>query len=480
VSRVAGIVVAVAVLGAAGSAYALSDATAPPAAVTAAAQRVATTDATLACPESPQTKHTTTSLLAVTPPPEGGATGSTGGGSLSVRVLADGGAAVGDGESQAGVPVVTTLSTDLEPSVVVEAKNAMAPGAAAFQSSVDDGKNRSGRAVSLCAAGSDDWWFNAAATSVGSTSRLVLTNTTPAIAVVDVEIFGPEGAVQTVGQRGIALAPSSRQTLDLARYAPSLSAASVHVHATAGLVTAAVETSKVAGVTPAGSEWLPASPAPSTSTVIDAAVDGSASQDLQIVNSADVNALVQVQVVEDSGPFVPSGLDSVRVPPGSVKTVKLGKITHNDAVAVRLTSATPVTGALVSTARGGADYAVSAASPLLTDAAVVPVLPDVELAVVLTGVSQQSTGRFRLTGYDQTGAEVFAHSVTVDGLRTAMWTPSDRVSKRRPRAVYLVVSPSLDTDFQAVAVYSDKNGVSAVPVTPGVFTVTRPSVTAAR
>jgi hypothetical protein len=476
-SRVSAAILAAAVVATAGSAYALSGAERPSPASAAAAQQVPTTEATLACPESPQTKHTDTSLLAVTPePPDTSGDATAVDGSTTVRTLGDLSAPT-ETESQAGVPLVRPLRVGAQPSVVVGATAAMSAGATAFQWSLEDGKNHSGRAVSGCGAASDDWWFNGADTAVGSTSRLVLTNTTPAITVVDVDIFGPKGSVTTLGQRGIALAPESRQSVDLAKFAPDLGAVTVHVHATAGLVTAAVETSQVDGVTPVGTEWLPPSAEPSTDVVIDAALDGSSSQDLQIANPSDASALVQVQVVDDSGPFVPSGLDAVRVAPDSVKTLPLGKISHNAPVAVRLTSPTPVTGAIVSTAKGGGDYAVSAPSPALTDTAVIPVVPDVGLALEFTGRSQQSSGQFEVTGIDRRGAAVFSSGVTVDGLRTAEWTPP---KKKAADAVYLVVSVSLETDIQAIAQYGDKDGVAAVPIVSGVFTVTRPSVTPAR
>jgi hypothetical protein len=285
--------------------------------------------------------------------------------------------------------------------------------------------------------------------------------------------------VSTIGQRGIALAPDSRQTIDLARYSSSLDAASVHVHATAGLVTAAVETSRVEGVTPAGSEWLPAASPPATETVVDAAVDG-ATQELQIVNPGDLGALVQVEVVEEGGSFVPSGLEGVRVPPESVKTVQLGKITHKKPVAVRLTSQTPVTGAVLSTTEDGADYAVSTASPPVDGFAVVPVIPDAELSIAATGASRQTIAQLQVTGYDSAGAPVFADTVTVDGLQTTSWTMPDTRGKKKPAATYLVIAGSLGSDAQAIAVYSGTDGVASVPVVPGVFSVTRPSVSRSR
>jgi hypothetical protein len=180
-----------------------------------------------------------------------------------------------------------------------------------------------------------------------------------------------------------------------------------------------------------------------------------------------------VQVIDDSGPFVPSGLENVRIAPESVKSVKLGKISHNGPVSVRLTAPTPITGAVVSTDRG-ADYAVSAPSDSLTDSAVVPVVPDVDLELQFTGSAQQSTGRFTVTGYDRQGQPVFDDTVNIDGLRTVQWTPSEK--KRAGKAAYIVVSPSLETPAQAIAQYTGKDGIAALALAPGVFSVTRPAV----
>jgi hypothetical protein len=104
-------------------------------------------------------------------------------------------------------------------------------------------------------------------------------------------------------------------------------------------------------------------------------------------------------------------------------------------------------------------------------------VPDVDLALEFTGSSQQSSGQFDVTAFDRDGGELFSGSVTVDGLRTIEWTPP---KKKVGDAVYLVVSVKLATDAQAIAHYSDKDGVAALPIVPGVFTVTRPSVTAIR
>jgi hypothetical protein len=469
VSRLSAAALAIAVAVTAASTYALSGSAEPTASDGSAAEQVPTSEATLACPQPPQSTRATTSLLAVAPPSDS----PSASGSMTVSALGDTAAPV-ETETQQGVSVVRPVGGSLQPAAVVDATGSMSAGTAAFQWSIESGNKHSGRSITTCAAGSDDWWFNGVNTAVGAVSRLDLTNTTSAIAVVDLEIFGPHGAVETVGQRGIALAPDSSQSIDLARFAPNLEAATVHVHATAGLVTAAVGTSLLEGVTPAGSEWLPPAAEPATDVVIDAAFDRSASQDLEIVNPEDVGTLVQVQVIDDSGPFVPSGLENVRVEPQSVKSVKLGKISHNGPVSVRLTSPTPISGAVVSTQRGGADYAVSAPSASLSDSAVVPIVPDVDLAVQFTGSTQQSTGQFTVTGYDREGQQVFDDTVNVDGLRTTQWTPPEK--KPAGKAAYIVVAVSLDTPTQAIAQYSGQDGVAALPLTPGVFSVTRPAV----
>src|SRR5262249_36714191 len=176
---------------------------------------------------------------------------------------------VGTSEDR-GVPVSAELDADARPAVTVSAAGGLAPGAFGAQQTVADHREDVGIAVASCEPTADDWWFTGAETSVGATSRLVLTNPAPAVSVVDLRFYGPRGVVAAVGARGLPVAPKSQRSIDLARFAPGLDAVTVHVKATRGRVAAAIQTSRVTGITSAGTEWLAPSEQPTRDLVVNA------------------------------------------------------------------------------------------------------------------------------------------------------------------------------------------------------------------
>jgi hypothetical protein len=437
-----------------------------------AASEVATTKAALACPESSQGRTTKTSLFAVSPATDANASPAPS--SVSASTLdADAAEALGEVD-QPGKVLESPLADDAAPAAVVTADGPLSAGVAAAQWSTETGKSHSGAAASWCLAGADDWWFNGISTQVGATSRVVLTNSTPAIAVADLTFYGPDGVVEAVGERGIALAPSSRRSIALSGFAPGLDAVTVNVHATTGRVTAAVHTTLTTGVTPGGTEWIPPSSAPAEEVLVDAGLPDADAQTLQITNPGEREALVKVQVVDASGAFTPSGLDDLRVAPGTVVTKDLTDVTDEDAAAIVLSSTVPLTGAVVSTATRPNDLAVSVASPVLAEPAVVPVIPGADLAVAFAS-SIRTGGQVDIEGFDRDGTSVSQEMLNLKGLTTKTWKPPGKI-----KAAYFVITVVVDGSTHAVAQYSGESGITALPVMPGTYTVTRPDVRAVR
>jgi hypothetical protein len=177
-----------------------------------------------------------------------------------------------------------------------------------------------------------------------------------------------------------------------------------------------------------------------------------------------------VQVVGDSGAFVPSGLDSVRVPPGAVVTKDLGSIVDKDSAAILLSSTALVTGAVVSTSSKPTDVAVTSSSLPLSDPAVIAVLPDTDLTVAFSS-AVRTGGQVSIEGFADGGRSVSSETVNLKGQTTTRWEPP-----KRSKAAYFVVTVTVDGSMQAVAHYSGKDGVAALPVTSSTFTVTRPDV----
>src|SRR5262245_30255162 len=162
----------------------VSSASPAPSPVDTASQTVPSSSATLSCPETSVSRGVSTSVLAVSPSTGAGA----GSGALAVQALTPDRPTrtqrVGTSEDR-GVPVSAELDADARLAVTVDAAGGLAPGAFGAQQTVADHREDVGIAVARCEPTADDWWFTGADTSVGSTSRLVLTNPAPAVSVVD-------------------------------------------------------------------------------------------------------------------------------------------------------------------------------------------------------------------------------------------------------------------------------------------------------
>ncbi len=354
-------------------------------------------------------------------------------------------------------------------------------------SSVLSSVKTSGLAASACGAAANDWWFSAVDTSVGARSRLVLSNPTRAVAVVDLALFGYNGPIEPAGARGITVAPFSERTLDLSRFAPGSDALTVNAHASRGSVVAAVLTTKRRRVSAVGSEWLAPSAGPSTSVVINPAPpleanasrrDGDApepssegKQRLVLTNTSRREALVHVRVFDASGTFTPTQLADVRIRPGSVVVEDLLPITQGVAAGVRVSSNVPVTGAVTTiTSDPAEDFTVSTASAALTDPAVVPLLPDSDLTLLLT-TPDPIGGSLRVATFNDVGTRLRNQVVNVKGAAATVWEPPEGRN-----LAYLVVSVRAGEAITGMASYRSPDGITSVPLRSGIWSITRPAV----
>ena len=437
---------------------------------------VPATNAQLSCPETMTGQGVATSVLAVTPPSDG-ARSKSAGGDLSVQALTPEAASSEKTiatTDRIGVPLSTTLTAAAQPSVVVNADGAMAPGAFGAQRSTLSGDKQGGLAIARCEPTGDEWWFTGVDTSVGSTSRLVLSNPTPAVSVVDLRFYGPKGVVSAVGAKGVPVAPHASTTLDLARFAPGLGAVTLHVRATRGRVAAAVDVARLDGVTPAGNEWVAPSEPPSDDVLVDAGDSGDGDQQLVVTNTSAREALVGIEVLDKDGPFTPQGLTDLRIKPGRTLVKDVSTVTRASAAALHVTTGGQgtVTAALVSeNSSGPVDLSTSSSSPELDAPAVVPVFGTTNVSLAFA-TRQAGGGAVRIQAYDDSGASVgSAARVPVKTGTTQVWDgPVPR------GAAYLVVSVPDGSGVHAVATFHSAQGLSSIPVVSGTWTVTRPAV----
>jgi uncharacterized protein DUF5719 len=435
------------------------------------AQTVAVSTAVRACPGAGLDPRSDTSVFAAT----AGARAQRGGGALTVGPVssAPSGPRVTLTERQRATVVPWRAALG---ATVLRGVGSLAPGAAGAQWSLPRRAAASaGTAVVECLPPAADWWFAGAATSVGSSSTLVLSNPSSSVAVVDLTFFGPAGEVATPGSRGVAVAPRSSRSIGLSSFAPAVSALTVDVHAAQGLVGAAVHVSRSDGSHLQGSEWLPAGEPPSTDVLVEPAAVPAADRRLVVTNPTSREALVRAQVIDSGGEFTPVGLTDLRLPPGSVKQLRLARAAAGPGAAVHLTSTTPVVAATLATRSGrAADFAVTGSGPQLQRAGVVPVVPGASVSLGLVSTSRTATA-VTVEAFSTHGRSLGRHRVAVPGRTVADWT----LQHSAGRAAYLVLAADgSSAGLYAVAHYSGRAGIAALAVRPGAYTAVRPAVTA--
>ncbi len=424
--------------------------------------------AQLSCPET-QSPGTRTDVFALSP--AGPATAPVPGSIAVAPLSAESRTPIATGD-QVGVPVTTRMAAAGRSAVAVTATGGLAPGAFAVQHVVRTGSQTSGTAVAACAPSADSWWFTGIDTNVGSTAQLVLSNPSPAVAVVDLVFYGPKGLVKTAGARGIPVAPQSRTSLDLARYAPGLDAVTLEVRATRGRVAAAVGVSRLVGATPGGYEWLAASQSPSGDVLVNPGDSGAGDQRLVLTNTTGRRLLVTAEVLDVSGPFTPKGLSDVPIKPGHTVVKDVSATTGSVGVALHVTTDGDITAALVSESTAApVDFSASSDSAPLVEPAVVPLFDGLEVTLAFATL-EDGGGVVQVQAYDAQGAEIGEPArVPIKSGTTRAWP-----GPVPPRAAYLVVSVSDGTAVQGQATYQSRQGQSAIPLVSGVWTITRPAV----
>ena len=262
--------------------------------------------------------------------------------------------------------------------------------------------------------------------------------------MVDVNVFGPDGEIDTVGTRGVTVPPGEAVTFSLADVAPQTTELVVNVEASRGRVAVAASDRFAVGPTaPVGIEWVGDTVRPSRTVRLAGVPTVQAPTNTLVVgNPSDSEALVEVAVSGRDGAFVPTGLGEISVAPGVVETVDLDDVLPTgEAVAVRVRAQVPVVAALRVSARTDTAYA-DVATPLVGQA-VAPVRSRGRTTVQLTAGTARAVAR--VEGFTAEGRSTGDERVEVPPTATTRWRPA-------PRSAYVVVHPVAGSLFGA-AVY---------------------------
>ncbi|MGW1543971.1 DUF5719 family protein [Streptomyces sp. NPDC002309] len=261
-----------------------------------------------------------------------------------------------------GTPVTGETSGGEEPALIGTAEGKFAPGWTVQQTTeVAAGAGRGLLGVN-CSAPDTDFWFPGASTAAGRTDYAHLTNPDDSAAVVDIELFGKDGELQSTVGEGITVAPRSSEPILLSTLTDAEEAdVTVHVNVRSGRVGAAVQ----ALDDEAGGDWLAAAADPAASLVIPGIPQDAAEVRLIAFTPGDADADLKVRLASPNGLITPAGSETLRVKSGMTTVLDLGDVTRGEAGSLVLTpsdQAVPVVAA-VQVVRGKGDSRETAFIP---------------------------------------------------------------------------------------------------------------------
>ncbi|MET9888275.1 DUF5719 family protein [Streptomyces sp. NPDC006430] len=301
---------------------------------TAVAARMPVERSALVCPAPSSSDIAETTYTAITP----GGAGAGGKGTARllgatkeakpVLELKERGKPAGAAASGAGAPALTGVADGI-----------LAPGWTAQQTTkVSVGRSRGVLGVG-CTAPGTDFWFPGASTAKGREDYVHLTNPDDSAAVIDIKMFGPDGAVKSEGGTGenIRIDPKSTKAISLSSLAPGAQLADITAHVTtrAGRVGASVQV----GEEGVGADWLPASTDPAGSLVLPGIPADATSVRLVVFAPGEEDAVLGIRLAGSNGSISPAGNEELHVKAGMTASADLKDVTRGEAGSLLLAPA---------------------------------------------------------------------------------------------------------------------------------------------
>ncbi|OIJ63785.1 DUF5719 family protein [Streptomyces mangrovisoli] len=245
-----------------------------------------------------------------------------------------------------GTPATGDASGGDSPALIGTADGKFAPGWTVQETTeVAAGTGRGLQGVT-CSSADTEFWFPGASTSADRTDYVHLTNPDDSAAVVDIELYGKDGALKSTLGEGITVAPHSTKPVLLSTLTDGRQTdLTVHVTVRSGRVAAAVQ----ALDDKTGGDWLSASTDPAGSLVLPGIPKDATSVRLIVFTPGDADADLTVKLASPDGKITPAGHETLHVKSGDTTAVDLGDVTRGEAGSLILTpsdSSVPVVAAL--------------------------------------------------------------------------------------------------------------------------------------
>ncbi|MFH9571654.1 DUF5719 family protein [Streptomyces sp. NPDC017230] len=233
-----------------------------------------------------------------------------------------------------GTPVTGKASGADTPALIGTAEGGYAPGWTVQQTTeVAAGTGRGLQGVN-CTAPDTEFWFPGASTATDRTDYVHLTNPDDSAAVVDIELYGKDGALKSTVGEGITVPAHASESLLLSTLVDEEQTdLTVHVGVRSGRVGAAVQ----ALDDKTGGDWLTAAADPASDLVLPGIPKDATAVRLVLFTPGGTDADLKVRLASPSGLITPAGHETVRVKAGMTTGVDLGEVTRGEAGSLVLT-----------------------------------------------------------------------------------------------------------------------------------------------
>ncbi|MDI9829604.1 DUF5719 family protein [Streptomyces sp. KAU_LT] len=233
-----------------------------------------------------------------------------------------------------GKPVTVDDSGSESPALVGTADGKFAPGWTVQQTTEVAAGTGRGLLGVTCTAPDTDFWFPGASTAADRTDYVHLVNPDDSAAVVDIELYGRDGALETTAGEGITVAPHSDDPVLLSTLTTEKQDnMTVHVSVRSGRVGASVQ----ALDDKLGGDWLSASVDPGGSVVIPGIPKDATAVRLIAFAPGDADADLKVRLSSPSGQITPAGHETLHLKAGMTGAVDLGDVMRGEPGSLVLT-----------------------------------------------------------------------------------------------------------------------------------------------
>lgn len=235
-----------------------------------------------------------------------------------------------------GKPVTATTERSDAPALLGSATGPLAPGWTAQQTTTVAAGGGRGLHGVTCAPPDTSFWFPGASTAKGRQDYVHVSNPDNSAAVVDLELYGPDGRIKAPAGEGVTVPPRSTVPVLLSSLtdAPTENL-TLHVAARSGRVGAAVQASD----DKTGGDWLAPSADAAAGAVLPGIPADATSVRLVAFAPGTDDADVTLRLAGPSGSISPAGHESLHVKSGMTTVVDLGDLTKGEAGSLLLTGA---------------------------------------------------------------------------------------------------------------------------------------------